>query len=369
VGAFCVWRYRSVLRSGSIAAPFMSTATLDDFMLINEQLDALVEAGVPIDIDLGQRGTSTAEVLEKINATIARRVSQGTSLNDAIASEERVATPSYRALLQLGLRTGDLSTALNVSSRFAESIDESRHALRFSFLYPAIVCCFAYVGLVAFCLFFVPRLESMYQNLQIRPGAGLPTLQALRRTLPFWIAVPPLAFVLLALWLRARSRQHSFRAGAISAWLPQMPRAVFRRRAAGFAEIVAALLDDGLPLTSALEIAADAWNDTRMHEATRGLAASLKQGQTPSDDGRLASQFPPLLRWALWHSATTTGTAPALRMAANVYRQASDHYIERLRTLAPMVMCVVLGGSVTLLYGLALFVPFVDLLLGLASGN
>ena len=90
----------------------MTSATLDDFMLINEQLDALVEAGVPIDVDLGTQRASTSEALERINASVARRVSQGASLGEAIAAEERIATPSYRALVQVGLRTGDLQSAL-----------------------------------------------------------------------------------------------------------------------------------------------------------------------------------------------------------------------------------------------------------------
>jgi type II secretory pathway component PulF len=345
----------------------MNSATLDDFMLINEQLDALVEAGVPIDIDLGTQRTATAETLERINASVARRVSQGASLGDAIAGEERIASPSYRALVQVALRTGDVSAALNVSTRLAESIDESRHALRFSLLYPAIVCGLAYVGLIAFCVFFVPSLERMYRDLQVQPGAGLRTLQSLRAALPYWIAVPPLLLAMLALWLRSKSMRPASGGGAVAAWLPGMAHATFQRRAAGFADVVAALLHSQMPLHEALPIAADAWNDAPMIEATRNLAASLKQGQTHSDEGRLAQRFPPLLRWALWHSEETTGRARALKLAAGVYRRTSDQQLERVRTLAPLVTCVVIGGGMTLLYGLALFAPYVDLLRGLAA--
>jgi len=144
---------------------------------------------------------------------------------------------------------------------------------------------------------------------------------------------------------------------------------LFQRRAAGFAEVVAALLDADVPLPEALETAADAWNGASLIEATRTLAASLKQGQTPSDEGRLAQRFPPLLRYALWHSEAITGRPRALRMAAGVYRRSSDEHVQRLRTLAPFVTCVIIGGGVTLLYGMALFTPYVDLLRGLAASH
>ena len=54
-------------------------------------------------------------------------------------------------------------------------------------------------------------------------------------------------------------------------------------------------------------------------------------------------------------------------MAANTYRDAAQRRIERLRVTAPIVTCVVIGGGVTLLYGLALFVPVAQMLRGLAS--
>jgi hypothetical protein len=54
-------------------------------------------------------------------------------------------------------------------------------------------------------------------------------------------------------------------------------------------------------------------------------------------------------------------------MAADIYRVSAARRQERLRTIVPLIACMVLGGSVTLLYGLALFLPVVQMLLGLAS--
>src|SRR4051794_36611036 len=68
----------------------MEPATLDDFMSLNDQLAAAVEAGVPLDVDLGRGQQETATTLEKINALVARRVSQGSSLSAAIANDDAV---------------------------------------------------------------------------------------------------------------------------------------------------------------------------------------------------------------------------------------------------------------------------------------
>jgi hypothetical protein len=49
-----------------------------------------------------------------------------------------------------------------------------------------------------------------------------------------------------------------------------------------------------------------------------------------------------------------------------MYRESAERRAARLRTLAPIVALVLFGGTVTLLYGLTLFVPVVELLRTLA---
>jgi hypothetical protein len=53
-------------------------------------------------------------------------------------------------------------------------------------------------------------------------------------------------------------------------------------------------------------------------------------------------------------------------MAADTYRASAQRRLERWRVAMPLALCVVVGGGATLLYGLALFVPIVDLLEALA---
>src|SRR5262245_31733374 len=180
----------------------METVTLDEFMAWNDELHALAQAGVPIDVGLA-RGADTLATLEKINATIARRVSQGASLREAIETSERAVSPTYGGLMLLGLTSGNMGAALRGATRLAEAIDDSWRAVRFSFVYPLIVCCLAYVGIVGFCLYFVPALENLHANLRIPLGPGLRLLQGLRQALPYWVALPPLAMLLVIGWQRA----------------------------------------------------------------------------------------------------------------------------------------------------------------------
>jgi general secretion pathway protein F len=195
-------------------------------------------------------------------------------------------------------------------------------------------------------------------------------MQWLRETLPYWSAVLPLALVLflLRLW-RTKSRDGASRGRATGflTLIPGLSQAAFQERCASFAESLASLVESQVPLEDALPLAAGVCGDARLVGAAQSLAAALKQGQVPDDNDPAATGFPPFLRWAMLHSEATVGRPRALQMAADLYRQAAQRREERLRIVAPIVVCVVLGGSATLLYGLSLFVPVVQLLRALAS--
>ena len=342
--------------------------TLDDFMALNDQLAALTEAGIPLDVNLG-RGNEFAPTLERINAVVARRVSQGASLTEALQREDRVVTPSYRALMQLGLAAGDPTAALNASTRLAQSADEVCRAAARSLIYPLVICGLAYFGMVGFCLFLLPTLEGMYQGARLPPGLGLRMLQFLRTTLPFWIAIPLFCLLLFLVWMQLRGSRAGSRLFATggAAWLPGMAHVIAQQRSAKLAESIATLLERGRPLDEALRISAGAWDDPRQEEAVNALSAKVASGQELTDDSAAAMRLPPLLRYALCRADASVGRASALRMAADVYRASASDRLDRLQFLAPLVLCVAIGGVVTLLYGLSLFLPVVEMLRGLAN--
>jgi type II secretory pathway component PulF len=347
----------------------MDSESLDDITALNEQLVALAEAGVPLDVELGDAERPAAKALERIRATVVRRVNRGETLAEALEGDDQDVPASYRSLLQMGIHSGNISAALDSSSRVAESIDDSRFTLESAFVYPLIVGSLAYLGLVGFCLFLVPVLHGMYESAHRTPGPALRVLQSFRDTLPYWVAIPPvLLLIVLVAWKRGKSRRGAtgLQPSGLLGWLPGARRTLFQERCARFAASLRALIDAGLPFDDALRIAGDASGDSDLRTGSALLAADAACGAMPSDSSPKALLFPPFLRWAIWHAEETTGRSRALEIAARLYREAAEHRAERLRTLAPILAILFLGGSVTLLYGLALFMPFVELLRSLA---
>jgi type II secretory pathway component PulF len=341
----------------------MATADLAQFLTLSDQLVALVKAGVPLELGLPSRTSTAASACERIGAVVARRVGEGASVNQAL--EDQAVPAAYRSVVQLALVGSDLPAALAGASSVAQSQNEAWHAIRLSLRYPLVICGLAYVGLVLFCLFLVPHLEGMYANIGIRAGWGIMAATALRETLPYWVAVLPLALGLLLASLRWSSA--SGESSSFLAWIPGMSKAAAEEQSSRFAEALAGHLEAGSPLPEALQTASSAWDNESFEQGTRDLAVSLHRGEGATDNTPFALRLPPLLRWALWHADDTVGRSRALRMAAELYRESAERRVQKLRVVAPIVTCLVIGGGVTLLYTLALFVPLAQLIQGLAG--
>jgi general secretion pathway protein F len=349
----------------------MGTTSLENYQALNEQLAALVEAGVPIDTGLMPTGGSAAATLERIQSTVARRVGRGESLEEALQGDDQEVPSGYRSLVQLGLHGGgNLAAGFDGASRSARSADRTRYAFESALIYPLVVCVIAYAGLISMCMFFVPTLEEMYVSLRLTPGPGLRVLQLVRDAMPYWVVLLPLLLVLLVAWrIRAgwRRRTTGTATSGLAGWLPGVSKTMFQEHCAHFAEALAELLHDGVPVGEALGLAADSSGAARLREMVARLSTALDDGQLPSDGSPTAQRFPPFLRWAIWQAESTTGRVRALEIAARVYRSAAQRRGQRLRTLAPLVATALFGGTFTLLYGLALFVPMVELLEALAK--
>jgi type II secretory pathway component PulF len=348
----------------------METASLDDFLALNEQLAALIEAHVPLEVGLPHREVPAADELKRISATVIRRVNRGESLVEALGGDEGDIPSAFRGVMDFGLHTGKLSAALDGSSQVAESADDSRFTYETSLIYPLIVCALAYVGLIGFCLYLVPVLQDMYTSLNLAPGRGLRLLLMVRAAMPYWaVILPILAGAAITWWTRIKRRTATGSINRQLRWLPGASRIVFQERCSRFASSLAALLDSKVPLPEALVIAGDMSGDVNLNQGANALAKAEQSRNVPADDSSIAMRFPPFLRWAIWHAEATTGRARALEIAARMYREASKRRAERMRTLVPMVALVLLGGTVTLLYGLTLFVPVVELLRTLATNT
>ncbi len=341
--------------------------TLDEFIALNDQLAAALEAGVPLAVDLHRLDARPTQALERINAVVARQVSPGVSLEEAVAAVSQELPPQYRSLIQIWLRTGDADAVLDRASNLGEALEEAHEGIRLALVYPLTVLCLALAGMAAFCLFVLPKLEGFRESMRLSVGEGMDVLNAIARSLPVW-GIVAAAFILFAVWFIWRLARWNAGSGSIGFWARLTGAATTdsEERTAAFADWMALLLSSGAPEEESLRLASEASGNARLQERARPLGGALLEDAVREDDARRFWRFPPFLQWAL-RRPDAAQQAQALMIAADVYRDSARRSSKRAAVVVPIVASAVIGGGAVLLYGLSLFVPLTEMLRSVAA--
>jgi general secretion pathway protein F len=342
--------------------------TIDQLIALNDEVVALTRAGVPLERGLIDVGSDLPGRLGSIARALGERMGRGESLSEALAAGTGV-PPVYRAVVEAGLRSGRLPVALEGMAAYARSYAEARRSIGLALSYPLLVACLAYVLFLFIAARVIPRFVTAFASLGVPAGWSVRLLGGLADSVWIWGPVVPVAMAgLLGVWVGTRGAFG--RRGGASAllrafpWMGSMMRGF---EASGFAEVLALLVEHGVPYPEALRLAGEASGEPGLARSARALADAVARGVPPAEALRGPSDFPPLLHWLL-ATATHQADFPAtLRQMAARYRSLARFQADKLRVLLPMILLCAIGGTATLLYTLALFVPLTSLWNGLTG--
>jgi type II secretory pathway component PulF len=364
-----------MLRRGVIYGGFgvgMTGGSVDLAQLIalNDEIAALVRAGVPLERGLAAAGGDLPGRLGAVSSKLAERMGRGEGLAEAIAAEGDRFPPIYRSLVEAGMKSGRLASALEGLAGFARNYAEMRRVVGLALLYPAILALMAsglFLGLV---VWIVPRVAMIFAELGLRLPGALAWLIWLKGWAWLWgPATPALVGVLALGWITSRksaSLQPGWSGGMLR-WVPWMGGMLAAARAANFAEMLALLLDHGVPFGASLRLAARATGDAGLTRTTGRLADADERGEPISR--QMAADLPPLLGWLISSGGGggERGQVEALRAVAASYRRRAVERASLIRVFLPTILLLVVGGTTVLVYGLSLFVPMTELLASLSS--
>ena len=349
--------------------------TLEQLAALNDEMAALVRSGVPLEQGLGALGGELPGKPGKLAELLASRMNAGESLSQILADEDQRFPPVWRAVVEAGIRSGHLAAALESLSSTARRTAELRKLVGAGILYPLVVVTLAYVLFVFLVTCLAPLTLSEYASLQLDSGAVLDRLDWLGRTAAWWVIPVPLAASILLGWWWRRSGRMLWRksvAGRPSRWSRWLRcgagirQTLHHGRMATFAEVLALLVKQGVPMHDSLVLAAEASGDRAITNASRQIADRLRRGEVLKRREDLPTGFSPLLGWLLVTSDRQPELSEALSRSATVYRHRAERAGAWTAVYLPIFLTVFVGGTATLIYGLATFMPFVRLLTSLS---
>ncbi len=346
--------------------------TLEQLAALNDELRALVRAGVPLERPLREIAADLPGRLGQAAVRLAERLEQGQSLEEALAAEPQSFPPLYRAVVAAGLKAGRLSAALESLAATAMRVVELRRILAAGLVYPVMVFLVAWVVFVLFVVEIAPVLGGTVPDVT-RTSNWLRFIHGLAgwgNTAQYWgPAVPVVALALALVWVAYSARAAALEprmAALLLGWLPWPRRMLADYRIASLADLLAVMVENGVPLPAGLRLAAEAVGNPRMVAEAHRLAEAIERGQWPSDLSR-ARLGPPLLTWMLSFGQQRGVLAQSLRQAAAVYHGRARDAGDAARLLVPLVLALGIGGTLTAAYAGLVLGSWIALLRGLGG--
>jgi len=340
--------------------PAGRSLSLDDFVVLNDEITAFVRAGIPLNVGLQGTASRTEGLLHDVAARIADRTAQGASLPEAIAAEGAAVPAEYRALLTAGLRTGRLSEVLASISELGESVSGLKRQLRLALIYPTIVFVLAYGLFVGLMQFVVPTLQRTYEVFRTEESLFFRSLSFLADTVDVWGIGLPLAAV--GLWGLSRLwRLIAAQPGASIdgfRWLPGARDIAVAR----FAHVLSVLVEFGVPLPEGLRLSGDASGSARLRTASAAIAGGIESGESLKQSLTNVGSLPAFLKWLMIVGEHQGSLGRSLRQGAGVYEQRALGRLDRFRRIVPPTIVLVFGSLAVLTYALSVFVPMSELL-------
>jgi len=333
---------------------------LQELATYTQQLANLLQSGMTLTVALNSMTHLESKgIPSSISAELRREVMEGRSLSDAMSQQPRVFSELYVNMVRAGESSGQLVDVLRRMADHFERFAEVQSKFKSALIYPAIV---AVVGLgivIFFMSVLLPKFMTLFENAKV--PLPLPTQILLGVSHFFgnvwhWAIILAVGMVFSIFFIRFKTSVAGRR--KIDGWKLNMPvfGKVVRLNLYGqFARVLSTLLENGVPVLTALKITEQVIPNSIVKEAISRTREAVTDGKTLAQPLAAGKVFPQLMV-DLVKIGEETGDVPGtLKNVAETYEGELNNALKVMMNLIEPALII----------GMACLVGF--LLLGILS--
>ena len=346
---------------------------LQEMATFTQQLANLLQAGMPLSVALNSMvHLESKGIPADVSKQLRQDVMEGKSLSDAMAKQPLIFSDLYVNMVRAGEQSGALVDVLRRMATHFQQFAEVQGKMTSAMIYPIMVCAVG-VGLILFFIYFMlPKFVEMFKGFEV--ALPLPTRILISVGYVFthywWL----LLLVLVASVILFR-RFQATDAGRerLDQWkmkLPVIGKVVKLNLFGQFARTLSTLLENGVPVLTALKITEQVMPNQLLKNAIAKTRDAVTDGKTLAQPLAQSKVFPQLMV-DLVKIGEETGDVPgALKNVADTYEGELAIALRVMMTMIEPVLIIVMALGVGFLL-LSVLMPMFRLIsnIGTMSGR
>ncbi len=342
------------------ASPFRPRVSAREFLFFNQELAALLKAGLPIlsslEILIERKKNPT---FRKALSDIRDRIKAGESLSDSFRAQGALFPSIYAAALASGERSGEIPSVLRRYISETKKLMAVRRKVMSALIYPAVLISLMVVLVFILIYFVVPAFTDFFTQLG-GPGMQLPLPTRILIGLADFVTSYGLVLLFgglaasigYSLWKRTPAGR--LVVDRLKLKVPILGSVWGAYAVNQFSRTLGTLVAGGIPLVTSLEITSGALGNALYSREVERVAARVREGQPLWESLEKTGLFSGMSAEMIKVGESTGSLEEMLGSVAEFLDEEIDTALTRIVTLIePIIlifMAVVVGGTLLAIY-------------------
>jgi type II secretory pathway component PulF len=339
---------------------------LQELATFTQQLANLLNSGMPLTVALHSMSHLESKgIPTNVSKDLRQEVMEGRSLSDAMAKQPVVFSDLYVNMVRAGEQSGALVQVLRRMAQHFQQFAEVQSKFTSALVYPAMVVCVGIAMVTFFMFFMLPKFMEMFEGFDI--ALPLPTriLMGFSHAVTnVWAIMGFVAGVAVLAILIGKFRSSEQGKRKIDEWKMKAPvvgKVVKLNLFGQFARVLSTLLQNGVPVLTALKITEQVMPNFLVKEAVAKTREAVTDGKTLAQPLARSKIFPQLMV-DLVKIGEETGDVPgALSNLADTYESELQNGLRVMTNLIEPVLIVAMAVVVGFLL-LSVMLPMFKLI-------
>ncbi|MEI9962909.1 MAG: type II secretion system F family protein [Limisphaerales bacterium] len=344
---------------------------LQELATFTQQLANLLQSGMPLTVALNSMTHLESKgIPAEVSRSLKQEVSEGRGLSDAMALQPRLFSDLYVNMVRAGESSGSLVEVLRRMATHFQQFAEVQAKFTSALIYPAMVITVG-IGIILFFMFFMmPRFMEIFNGFGIQLPLPTRLLMGFSKfLLNYWWLLGLLIIVVVILFKRFQASAEGSR--KIDEWkmtVPVIGKVVKLNLFGQFARTLGTLLQNGVPVLTALKITEEVLPNRLLKEAIAKMRDAVTDGKSLTQPLAQSKLFPQLMV-DLVRIGEETGNVPgALNNIADTYEGELQIGLRVMTNLIEPVLIILMAIIVGFLL-LSILLPLFNLISNISGGN